>query len=96
MEEGSNMETSGKVTIELDESWVRVVNSPLMWLVAALQGLAISFAPLFIFFCGQGVFPRNIEWIVVAVSYAIILFVMMFYFRLGAHVVGALRRCNRK
>jgi len=38
-----------KVTIEINSKWVRIVRSPLYWIVAALQGLSVSFAPLFLY-----------------------------------------------
>ena len=36
-----------KETIEIDSKWVKIVRSPLYWVVAALQGVSITFAPLF-------------------------------------------------
>jgi len=44
------------VTIEIDSKWVKLVRSPLYWIVAALQGVSITFAPLFLYWSGKGIF----------------------------------------
>ena len=44
-----------KVTIEIDSKWVRIVRSPLYWIVAALQRVSITFAPLFLYWSASGV-----------------------------------------
>ena len=37
-----------RVSIEIDAKWVKIVRSPLFWIVVALQGVSLSFAPLFL------------------------------------------------
>ena len=80
-----------KVTIEIDSRWVKVVRSPLYWIVAALQGVSITFAPLFLYWSGKGMF-RGSEWMIVPSSFAVILLVGFFYMLLGSAVVGELRK----
>jgi hypothetical protein len=81
-----------KVTIEIDSRWVKVVHSPVYWIVAALQGVALTFAPLFLYWCGKGTFFHGTEWIVVPLCFAVIYLVGIFYLVLGSVVVRALRK----
>jgi hypothetical protein len=81
-----------KVTIEIDSRWVKVVRSPLYWIVAALQGVSVSFAPLFLYWSGKGVFSHGSERIVVASCFGVILLVGFFYMLLGSAVIGELRK----
>jgi hypothetical protein len=81
-----------KVTIEIDSKWVKIVRSPLYWIVAALQGVSVSFAPLFLYWSGKGSFFHGSEWIVVPSCFALILLVGLFYMLLGSAVIGELRK----
>ena len=54
-----------KVTIEIDSRWVKIVHSPLYWIVAALQGVSITFAPLFLYWSGKGMFHHGSEGLIV-------------------------------
>jgi len=81
-----------KVTIEIDSKWVRIVHSPLYWIVAALQGVSITFAPLFLYWSGKGRFHHGYEWIIVTSCFAVILFVGLFHILLGRSVIGELRK----
>jgi hypothetical protein len=81
----------GKVTIEVDSIWVKIAHSPLYWIVAALQGVAVSFAPLFLYFCGEGMFPHGFDRFVALLCFAIILLVGIFYMWLGGEVIRELR-----
>ena len=81
-----------KVTVEIDSRWVKVVHSPVYWIVAALQGVALTFAPLFLYWCGKGKFFPGTEWIVVPLCFAVIYLVGVFYIALGGVVVKALRK----
>jgi hypothetical protein len=80
-----------KVTIEIDSKWVKIARSPIYWLVAGLQGVSISFAPLFLYWSGKGMFHPN-EWFVVPLCFAVILLVGFFYIALGSVVVRELRK----
>jgi len=81
-----------KVTIEINSKWVKIVHSPLFWIVATFQGVSVSFAPLFLYWSGKGWFLHEFEWIVVPSCFAIILFVGFFYICLGGVVIGELRK----
>ena len=81
-----------KITIEIDSKWQRVVHSPLYFIVATLQGVAITFAPLFLYWCGKGTFHKGYEWLVVPACFALIFFVPLFYYRLGGAVIKELRK----
>jgi hypothetical protein len=83
-----------KVTIEIDSRWAKIVRCPLYWIVAALQGVSVSFAPLFLYWSGKGMFPHGSEWLVVPSCFAVILLVGFFYMLLGAAVIGELRKKN--
>jgi hypothetical protein len=83
-----------KVTVEIDARWVKIVRSPLYWMVATLQGVSISFAPLFLYWSGKGSFFRGSEWIIVPLCFAVILLVGFFYMLLGSAVIGELRKKN--
>ena len=81
-----------KVAIEIDSRWVRIVRSPLYWIVAALQGIAVSFAPLFLYWSGRGIFYPNYRWFIVPSCFAVIFLVGYFYMALGSAVIAELRR----
>lgn len=81
-----------KVTVEIDSRWVKIVRSPLYWIVAALQGVSISFAPLFLYWSGKGKFYPGYEWFIAPLCYVVILVVGLFYMLLGSAVIGALRK----
>jgi hypothetical protein len=81
-----------KVTVEIDSRWVKIVRSPLYWIVAALQGVSLGFAPLFLYWSGKGKFFPGYEWFIVPLCYATILVVGLFDMLLGNAVVGELRK----
>jgi len=43
-----------KVTIEIDSTWAKIARSPLYFVIVALQGVSVSFAPLFLYWSGKG------------------------------------------
>jgi hypothetical protein len=83
-----------RVSIEIDAKWVKIVRSPLYWIVVALQGVSVSFAPLFLYWSGKGILFRGSEWLIVPSCYAAILLVGFFYMLLGGAVIGELRKKN--
>ncbi|HYL74031.1 MAG TPA: hypothetical protein VEU96_07475 [Bryobacteraceae bacterium] len=83
-----------KVLIEIDSKWMKLVRSPLYWMVAALQGVSISFAPLFLYWSGKGMFHPGFEWFIVPSCFAVIFLVGFFYLRLGGEVVRELRKAS--
>ena len=80
-----------KVTIELNANWARRVNSPFMYIVAALQGVSISFAPLFLYWSGSGMFHPDAKRIIVPLCFAIVYLIPLFYMFLGGAVIKELR-----
>ncbi len=80
------------VTIEINSNWVRVVRSPVYWVVASLQGVSISFAPLFLYWSGKGDYFPGLRMVVTPLCFAIIFGVQLFYFLLGAAVIKELRQ----
>ena len=79
------------VVVEIDPKWVKVVQSPAYWIVAALQGVSLTFAPMFLYWSGRGWFG-GWKWIVMPLCFATILLVGTFFMVLGSSVVAALRR----
>ena len=81
-----------KVSIEIDARWLRRVRSPVMWTVWALQGVSVSFAPLFLYWAGAGRFSPQACWFVIPLCFAVIFLVAVFYFWLGRDVIRELRK----
>jgi hypothetical protein len=73
---------------------VKIVHSPLCWIVVALQGVSITFAPLFLYWSGKGMFHNGFEWLIVGSCFAVILLVGFFYILLGGAVIGELKKKN--
>jgi hypothetical protein len=61
-----------KVTVEVDQKWVSIARSPIYFIVAALAGVSITFAPLFLNWSGKGKFYPGYERIVVSLCFAVI------------------------
>ena len=80
------------IAVEIDSKWVKLVHSPVYWIVATLTGVAFTFAPLFLYWCGKGTFFPGTEWIVVPACFVMIYLVGMFYIALGSPVATALRK----
>ena len=83
-----------KVTIEISAKWGQLVRSPFMFIIAALQGVSISFAPLLLYWSGKGEFYPDKPWLV-PILFAIVYFVPLFYFFIGGLVVKELRANNK-
>ena len=83
-----------QVTIEISVKWGQLVRSPFMFIIAALQGVSISFAPLFLYWSGKGEFYPDKPWLV-PILFAIAYFVPLFYFFIGGPVVKELRANNK-
>jgi hypothetical protein len=80
-----------RVTIEVDSWRAKVARSPVYWIVAPLQGVALTFAPLFLYWCGKGTISPGAGRIVVPACVAAILLVGLFNGALAAPVVKELR-----
>jgi hypothetical protein len=81
-----------KVAIEIDSKWVKIARSPVIFIVAALQGVSITFAPLFLYWSSRKKFFHGFEWIVVPLCFVVIFLVPAFYFWLGGTVIKELRQ----
>ena len=81
-----------KVPIEIDSKWVKVARSPVYFVIAFLQGMSVSFAPLFLYWSGRGNYFNGFEWLVVPLCFAVIFMVFVFYFWLGSSVIRQLRQ----
>ena len=90
-----------KVTIQLDSKWVAEVHSPTkLKVLAALTGVSITFAPVFLFFSGYQVGRSSlraaIAWVIVGLlCFASIHFVGRFFIRLGWAVVGEILQLRK-
>jgi hypothetical protein len=80
------------VSVEVNSTWVRLVRSPLYYIVAAFTGVSVSFAPLFLYWSGKGWFFHQHERVIVPVCFAVIFLVPFFYMRLGSMVIRELRK----
>jgi hypothetical protein len=80
-----------KVTVEIDQKWVRLARSPLYYIAAGLTGVSVTFAPLFLYWSGKGTFFHGYEWIIVPLCFVVIYFVPGFYFGIGTAVAKELR-----
>ena len=80
------------MTVEIDSKLAKIVRSPAFSIVAALQGICVSFAPAFLYWSGQGKFFHGFEWFVVPMCFGVICLVPLVYFRLGNAVVKELRK----
>jgi hypothetical protein len=81
-----------KVMVEIDPKLVKIARSPFYWIVASLQAVSITFAPLFLYWSGKGQFYHGYEWIVVPSCFAAIFVVGFFYMLLGSAVIKELRK----
>lgn len=81
-----------RVSIDIDTRWVKILRSPAYFIIVALQGISVTFAPLFLYWSGKGNYFPGLEWLVVPLCFAVILLVPGFYFLLGGSVVRQLRQ----
>jgi len=81
-----------KVSIEIDSSLVKILRSPVYFIVVALQAISVTFAPLFLYWSGRGNYFNGLEWLVAPLCFAVIFFVSAFYFWLGSSVIRQLRK----
>ncbi len=80
-----------KVAVQIHPSQRRFAQSPFFFVIAALQGVAITFAPLALYWCGKGQMS-GLEPIIAPVCFGVIFFVSLFYYMLGSAVVKELRK----
>jgi len=81
------------VTVKVDAKWKRRVKSPIiMWPIAALTGVSVTFAPLYLYWCGQAEEFGVFEWIAVPLCFLMIYIVPGFYMSLATEVMAELFR----
>lgn len=78
-----------KVTIDIDESTLRVIKSPVFYVIAAFTGVSVTFAPLILFTIGDWSDWLNdqIKWGLVVFSFLIIYLVPSFYMKIASKVI---------
>jgi hypothetical protein len=81
-----------RMSIEIDSKWVKILRSPVYFIIVALQGISVTFAPLFLYWSGKGNYFPGLEWLVVPLCFGVIFFVPGFYFWLGSSVARQLRQ----
>ena len=79
-----------KITIQIDAKWLRRVKSPFMWVVGALQGVSVTFSPLFLLWAATGSFQVSGRWFILPVCFLSIVLVGWFYLLLGRDVIREL------
>jgi hypothetical protein len=84
--------TVDRALIEIDSRLVKILRSPVYFVIVALQGISVTFAPLFLYWSGKGNYFRGLEWLVVPLCFAVIFLVPGFYFWLGGSVIWQLRQ----
>lgn len=82
------------VAVIIPAVWVRRINSPWMYVVGALTGVSVSFAPLFLFQLGRS---QAEYWNpLVLLCFAIIYLVPGFYMRLAGIVLSQLYKMSQE
>jgi hypothetical protein len=81
-----------RVSVEIDSRWVKIARSPVYIIIALIQPLSITFAPLFLYWSGRGNHFNGLEWLVVPLCFAAIYLISAFYFLLGSSVIRQLRQ----
>jgi hypothetical protein len=83
------------VMVKVDAKWKRRIESPLIFgPIAALTGVSLTFAPLFLLWSGPIEKFGVVQWITVPLCFLIIYLVPGFYMRLAAEVMAELRKAE--
>jgi hypothetical protein len=61
-----------------------------------LTGVSLTFAPFYLFWCGQWQQLGILEWIVVALCFLVIYFVPGFYMHLASEIIAELAKIDRR
>jgi hypothetical protein len=81
-----------KVTVEVNPTCAKIARSPLYFIITALYGVSVSFAPLFLYWCGKGGYFQGFESAIAPVCFAMIVLVPLLPVVLGSAVIRQLRR----
>jgi hypothetical protein len=79
------------VSIEIDTRWIKIARSPAYFVISALRGISVTFAPLFLYWGGKRDDFSGHEWLV-PLCFALIFLVPLFYFSFGNSVIRQIRR----
>ena len=80
------------VTIQVGARSAKIARSPVYWIVAALQGVSLTFAPLFLYWSGRGGYSFGHEWLFVPLCFGVMYLVPLFHFQFSSRVIEELRR----
>ena len=80
------------VNVEVSPWLVRFVRSPAFYIIMALSGASVSFAPLFLYQNGQGQFYPAYHRFLVPLLFAVIVLVPAAYFRVADPLIRELRK----
>ena len=80
-----------KITIEVGDGTIRLIRSPVYWVVATLTGVSVTFAPLLLFFLGgrwSDMFSDYVKWVIIVLCFLAIYLVPMFYIKVSSGVIS--------
>jgi len=80
------------VTIQIGATRARLARSPVYWIIAALQGVSVTFAPLFLYWSGRGGYSFGSEWVILPLCFGVMYLVAIFHFPFSNRVIEELRR----
>lgn len=80
-----------EVTIKIDRRWAQLARSPVASIATTFSGMSVSFAPLFLYFYGQGMAPIGPSWLGIPLCWLIILGCGFFHIKLTQHVMKQLK-----
>jgi hypothetical protein len=83
-----------EVMIPIGSRWAKVARSRWAIVPTALSGVSVSFAPLFLYFYGQGSEPLGPPWLGMTVCWTVILLSGFFHINLSQHVLSQLRKAS--
>ena len=83
-----------ELTITVPRRWLRLVNSPLMLVIASLTGVSVSFVPGTLFDLGRAQAGYDNPW--VWLCFAVIYFVPGFYMYIASYVLGQVYKHSQK
>lgn len=79
--------------VEIPDWWVRRINSPLYWVVAACSGISVSFCPYHIYEAGRDGMPLYHPWALA--NYAVIWLVVGFYSQIAFQACWQIRLAQK-
>ena len=72
--------------VEIDEKWVRLINSPMGYIAGVLSGLSLTFAPIGLYFAGRS--SESVGGPMVFLCMAVILYCGFFHYKLAQAVMA--------